>query len=63
MNSPIQRDPSTGVAFQGRSRRVGGTSNAPTRAQTRNTGEGETSTVTPPNGGAFSGRGRRLNAH
>ncbi|PWA33972.1 derlin-2 [Artemisia annua] len=63
MNSPIQRDPSTGVAFQGRSRRVGGTSNAPTRAQTRNTGEEETSTVTPSNGGAFSGRGRRLNAH
>ncbi|GKE83563.1 derlin-1-like protein isoform X1 [Tanacetum coccineum] len=63
MNSPIQRDPSRGVAFQGRSRRVGGTSNASTRAQTMNTSEGGISTTTPPNGGAFSGRGRRLNAH
>nr|GEY54380.1 pentatricopeptide repeat-containing protein At2g22070 [Tanacetum cinerariifolium] len=30
---------------------------------TRNTSEGGISTTTPPNGGAFSGRGGRLNAH
>nr|XP_043635000.1 derlin-1-like [Erigeron canadensis] len=59
MNSPIRRDTSRGVAFQGRSRRVGGTMSASTREQ-RNTSDGQTNTPKPPNGGAFSGRSRRL---
>lgn len=63
MNSPIQRDTSTGVAFRGRSYRVGGTTSASTRAQTGNTREGETRTSTQSNGGAFSGRSRRLDGH
>lgn len=59
MNSPVRRDPATGVAFRGRSFRVGGTSGASTRGQARDNQEAETSTP-PPNGGAFSGRSRRL---
>ncbi|XP_023741870.1 derlin-1 [Lactuca sativa] len=54
MNSPVQRDPATGVAFRGRSYRVGGTT-------TRDSREGETNTVTTQNGATFRGRGRRLN--
>ncbi|KAI3800065.1 hypothetical protein L1987_35373 [Smallanthus sonchifolius] len=46
MNSPVKQDPSTGVAFQGRGYRLGGTSSASTRI--------------PPNVGAFSGTSRRL---
>ncbi|KAK9060979.1 hypothetical protein SSX86_018159 [Deinandra increscens subsp. villosa] len=50
VNSPVkQADPSTGVAFQGRSYKVGGTSSASTRD--------------PPNVGAFNGRSRRLHGH
>ncbi|XP_024993356.1 derlin-1-like [Cynara cardunculus var. scolymus] len=59
MNSPVRRDPASGVAFRGRGFRVGGTSGASTRGQARDIREAETSTP-PPNGGAFSGRSRRL---
>ncbi|CAI9273933.1 unnamed protein product [Lactuca saligna] len=52
MNSPVQRDPATGVAFRGGSYRVGGTTTSR---------EGETNTVTTQNGATFRGRGRRLN--
>ncbi|KAI3720863.1 hypothetical protein L2E82_31860 [Cichorium intybus] len=56
MNNPIKRDPATGVAFRGRSYRVGTTSGGSTAVN--NTGE--TGTPAPQNGGAFGGRGRRL---
>lgn len=59
MNSPVQRDPAAGVAFRGRGRLVGTT----TSSTTRDSREGETNTSTPQNGGAFRGRGRRLDGH
>ncbi|KAD7480327.1 hypothetical protein E3N88_03463 [Mikania micrantha] len=49
MNSPVTQEASTGVAFQGRSYRVGGTSSGSTRY--------------PPNAGAFSGMSRRIRGH
>ena len=60
MNTPVQRDPSAGVAFRGRSYRLNGT-------QPSTTGQAETDShaqAQQPNqadGVAFRGRSHRLN--
>lgn len=61
INSPVQRDPSAGVAFRGRSYRLSGT-------RTRLADEGQTNPATQqPNnqsdGVVFRGRSYRLNGN
>ncbi|KAK9292318.1 hypothetical protein L1049_020284 [Liquidambar formosana] len=58
-NTPVQRDPSAGITFRGRSYRLNGTqTSTPAQAQTNTSQQQQPN---PAAGGPFTGRSYRLN--